>query len=263
MALPRIRPPGGIYLHHYAADLARAPDGEWWVLGDRTQGPSGTGYTLQNRIILSRTFPDAFRDLKVQTLASFFRASQEGMSRLAPTDGEAPLAVLLTPGPFNETYFEHAFLARYLGFPLVEGQDLTVRDDTVYLKTLRGLRRVHAIYRRLDDDFCDPLELRSDSALGVPGLLQAVRAGRVLMANALGSGILETGALLGFLPAIAERLLGEPLKLPAVASWWCGKNPRSNTCSRISTNLSSSRPSRACGWKPYSAISSRAIRAPA
>ncbi|MBX3680310.1 circularly permuted type 2 ATP-grasp protein [Cognatazoarcus halotolerans] len=220
-----IRPPGGIYLHHYAADLARAPDGEWWVLGDRTQGPSGTGYTLQNRIILSRTFPDAFRDLKVQTLASFFRASQEGMSRLAPTDGEAPLAVLLTPGPFNETYFEHAFLARYLGFPLVEGQDLTVRDDTVYLKTLRGLRRVHAIYRRLDDDFCDPLELRSDSALGVPGLLQAVRAGRVLMANALGSGVLETGALLGFLPAIAERLLGEPLKLPAVASWWCGEEP--------------------------------------
>lgn len=221
-----IVPPGGIFLHHHAADLARAPDGRWWVLGDRTQGPSGAGYALQNRIILSRTFPDSFRELQVRTLASFFRASQDTLSRLAPTEGgEAPLAVLLTPGRFNETYFEHAFLSRYLGFPLVEGQDLTVRDDTVFLKTLRGLRRVHTIYRRLDDDFCDPLELRSDSALGVPGLLQAVRAGRVLMANALGSGVLETGALLGFLPAIAERLLGEPLKLPAVASWWCGEPP--------------------------------------
>ena len=171
-------PPGGIFLHHHAADLARAPDGRWWVLGDRTQGPSGAGYALQNRIILSRTFPDSFRELQVRTLASFFRASQDTLSRLAPTEGgEAPLAVLLTPGRFNETYFEHAFLSRYLGFPLVEGRDLTVRDDTVFLKTLRGLRRVHTIYRRLDDDFCDPLELRSDSALGVPGLLQAVRAG--------------------------------------------------------------------------------------
>ncbi len=220
-----IAPPGGIFLHHYAADLARAPDGGWWVLGDRSQGPSGSGYALQNRLILKRTFPDSFGDMHVQPLAAFFRAVQEGLARFAPTDGEAPLTVLLTPGPYNETYFEHTFLSRYLGFPLVEGQDLTVRDDTVYLKTLRGLRRVHAIYRRLDDDFCDPLELRSDSALGVPGLLRAARAGRVLIANALGSGLLETGALLGFLPAISQRLLGEPLKLPSVASWWCGEEP--------------------------------------
>jgi len=127
--------------------------------------------------------------------------------------------------PYNETYFEHAFLARYLGFPLVEGQDLTVRDNTVYLKTLKGLRRVHAILRRLDDDFCDPLELRADSALGVPGLLHAVRAGRVFLGNALGSGVLESGAIFGFLPAISQRLLGEPLKMPSVASWWCGEQP--------------------------------------
>jgi len=220
-----IQPPGGIFLHHYAADLARAADGGWWVLGDRSQGPSGAGYSLQNRLILSRTFPDAFRELEVTPLADYFRAVQEGLARFAPTDGEAPLAVLLTPGPYNETYFEHTFLSRYLGFPLVEGQDLTVRDDTVYLKTLRGLRRVHAIYRRLDDDFCDPLELRSDSALGIPGLLRAARAGRVLIANALGSGLLETSALLGFLPAIARRLLGETLRLPSVASWWCGEEP--------------------------------------
>jgi len=218
-------PPANNFLHLYAVDLGRAPDGRWWVIADRTQGPSGAGYALQNRIIVSRTFPDAFRDLHVRTLADFFRALQDSLARMAPTDGETPLVVLLTPGPYNETYFEHAFLARYLGFPLVEGQDLTVREDTVYLKTLRGLRRVHAILRRVDDDFCDPLELRSDSALGIPGLLGAVRAGRVLMANALGSGVLESGALFGFLPAICRRLLGEPLAMPSVASWWCGEPP--------------------------------------
>ncbi|THF58119.1 circularly permuted type 2 ATP-grasp protein [Pseudothauera rhizosphaerae] len=220
-----VQPPGGIWLHSYAADLARAPDGKWWAIADRTQGPSGAGYALQNRLIVSRTFPDAFRELQVHTLAGFFRSIQDSLARLAPTDGEAPLNVLLTPGPYNETYFEHAFLARYLGFPLVEGQDLTVRDDTVYLKTLRGLRRVHAILRRLDDDFCDPLELRADSALGIPGLLGAIRAGRVLMANQLGSGVLESAALLGFLPPICERLLNEPLKMPSVATWWCGEEP--------------------------------------
>lgn len=218
-------PQNGSYLQIYAVDVTRAPDGNWWAIADRTQGPSGAGYALQNRIILSRTFPDAFRELETQHLAGFFRALQDGLSRFAPTDGEPPLVVLLTPGPYNETYFEHAFLARYLGFPLVEGQDLTVRDNTVYLKTLKGLRRVHAILRRLDDDFCDPLELRSDSALGVPGLLHAVRAGRVFMGNALGSGVLESGAIFGFLPAISQRLLGEPLKMPSVASWWCGEPP--------------------------------------
>lgn len=218
-------PPGKVWLFSYAADLARAPDGRWWVIADRTQGPSGAGYALQNRIIVSRAFPDAFRELHVHPLAGFFRAMQDSLARMAPADGDVPLTVLLTPGPYNETYFEHAFLARYLGFPLVEGQDLTVRDDTVYLKTLRGLRRVHAILRRLDDDFCDPLELRADSALGIPGLLGAIRAGRVLMANAIGSGVLESGAIFGFLPAICERLLGEPLAMPSVASWWCGEPP--------------------------------------
>ena len=133
--------------------------------------------------------------------------------------------MVLTPGSFNETYFEHAYLARQLGFPLVEGHDLTVRDQTVYLKTLSGLKRVHTILRRLDDDFCDPVELRVDSTLGVPGLLAAVRAGKVVVANALGSGVLESAAWLGFLPAIAEQLIGEKLRLPSVASWWCGEPP--------------------------------------
>jgi uncharacterized circularly permuted ATP-grasp superfamily protein len=140
-------------------------------------------------------------------------------------EGENPLAVILTPGPFNETYFEHAYLSRQLGVPLAEGTDLTVRDDTVYLKTLAGLKRVHTILRRLDDDFCDPLELRSDSTLGIPGLIGAVRANRVVMANALGTGVLESAAWLGFLPRIAQRLLGEKLSLPSVATWWCGEKP--------------------------------------
>ena len=133
--------------------------------------------------------------------------------------------VVLTPGPFNETYFEHAYLARQLGLPLVQGQDLTVRADTVYLKTLPGLRRVHAILRRMDDDYCDPLELRPDSALGVPGLLGAVRARRVALANSLGSGLLESAAWQGFLPGAAQRLLGEALRLPSLATWWCGERP--------------------------------------
>ncbi len=220
-----IRPAGGRFLHLYALDLGRAPDGSWWVMADRTQAPSGAGYALQNRLVISRAFPAPFHNLPATNLASFFQAFQNGLATMSPAGDERPLCVLLTPGRFNETYFEHVFLARYLGLPLVEGQDLTVRDDTVYLKTLQGLRRVHAIYRRLDDGFCDPLELRADSVLGIPGLLGAVRAGKVLMANALGSGVLESAALFGFLPEISKKLLGEPLAMPSVASWWCGEKP--------------------------------------
>ncbi|MET0949777.1 MAG: circularly permuted type 2 ATP-grasp protein [Pseudomonas sp.] len=220
-----IAPPDGAFLHLYAVDLARTPDGRWWVTADRTQAPSGAGYALENRTIVSRAFPELYRDLKVQHLAGFFRTLQETLARQAPSDNEVPLVVLLTPGRFNESYFEHLYLARQLGYPLVEGGDLTVRDATVYLKTLSGLRRVHAIMRRLDDDFCDPLELRTDSALGVPGLLEAVRQGRVLVANALGSGVLESPGLLGFLPKINQFLFGEDLILPSIATWWCGEAP--------------------------------------
>ncbi|MBI2276984.1 MAG: circularly permuted type 2 ATP-grasp protein [Dechloromonas sp.] len=221
-----IKPPGGVWLHNYAVDLARAPNGRWWVIADRTQAPSGAGYALENRLIVSRVFPEMFRDLHVQHLADFFRDQLDGLAALAPVDGdEQPHVVLLTPGPYNETYFEHAYLARYLGFPLVEGQDLTVRGDTVYLKTLRGLKRVHVILRRQDDDYCDPLELRGESALGVPGLVNVARAGRVVIANALGSGLLASGALMGFLPAICRSLLGEKLAMPSVATWWCGEKP--------------------------------------
>ncbi|MGO4324494.1 circularly permuted type 2 ATP-grasp protein [Pseudomonas sp. P9_35] len=220
-----IAPPDGSFLHLYAVDLARTPDGRWWVTADRTQAPSGAGYALENRMIVSRAFPELYRDLRVRHLSGFFRTLQETLARQAPSDGESPLVVLLTPGRFNESYFEHLYLARQLGYPLVEGGDLTVRDATVYLKTLSGLRRVHAIMRRLDDDFCDPLELRTDSALGVPGLLEAVRQGRVLVANALGSGVLESPGLLGFLPKINQYLFGEELILPSIATWWCGEPP--------------------------------------
>ena len=218
-----IRPPAGVHLFHYAADLARSPDGHWWVVNDRTQAPSGAGYALENRLVVSRVFPDMFRDLHVQHLASFFSAFRDSLMRWAPRDTSPPSAVVLTPGPYNETYFEHALLARYLGFALVEGNDLTVRDGCVWMKTVEGLRRVHAVVRRQDDNYCDPLELRSDSALGVPGLTDCARRGNVMLANALGSGVVESGGLMGYLPALSERLLGEPLKLPSVATWWLGE----------------------------------------
>ncbi|WAH58258.1 circularly permuted type 2 ATP-grasp protein [Pseudomonas silvicola] len=220
-----LKQPGDMFLHLYAVDLARTPDGRWWVTADRTQAPSGAGYALENRMSVSRAFPELYRDLKVEHLSGYFRTLQDTLRRLAPHGHDSPLIVLLTPGRFNESYFEHLYLARQLGYPLVEGSDLTVRDATVYLKTLSGLRRVHAIMRRLDDDFCDPLELRTDSALGVPGLLEAVRQGRVLVANALGSGVLESPGLLGFLPTINEHLFGEKLILPSIATWWCGEPP--------------------------------------
>jgi len=218
-----LRPVDGNWLHVYGADLARAPDGRWWLLADRTQAPSGAGYALENREILEQVLPEAIDDMAVRRVRGFFGGLRGAL--LGTAGDEEPLAVILTPGPYNETYFEHAYLARQLGMPLVEGHDLTVRGDTVYLKTLGGLRRVHSIFRRLDDDFCDPLELRSDSALGVPGLLGALRAGRVLVANALGTGVLESAAWLGFLPPIAERLIGEKLLLPEVATWWLGEKP--------------------------------------
>ena len=225
-----IRPPGGVHLFNYAADLARSPDGHWWVVNDRTQAPSGAGYALENRLVVSRVFPQMFKELHVQHLAAFFEALRESMMRWAPKDHAdrvfervKPLVVLLTPGPYNETYFEHALLARYLGFPLVEGSDLTVRDGCVWMKTVEGLKRVNGVLRRQDDDYCDPLELRSDSALGIPGLTDCARRGTVLLANALGSGVLESGGLLGYLPKLSEQLLGEPLRLPSVATWWLGE----------------------------------------
>ncbi len=218
-----LKQPGGAYLHFYAADLTRSPDGQWWVVSDRTAIPTGAGYALANRLITSRLLPDPFRDGRVQRLAGFFREVRNSLAQLAPRHTDNPRVVLLTPGPYNETYFEQAYLARYLGYMLVEGQDLTVRDERVYLKTLSGLEPVDVVLRRVDDDFCDPLELRNESMLGVPGLLEALRAGNVAVANTLGSGLLQRPAFLGFLPGLCQHLLGEKLKLPSVATWWCGQ----------------------------------------
>jgi len=223
-----------VALHFYAVDLARAPDGRWWVMADRTQAPSGAGYALENRSIIAPTFPDLLRELKVQPVSPFFRTMHDSLvhwgrlcaahgDKPAPLrEGEMPLIVLLTPGPRSESYYEQAYLARYLGLTLVEGGDLTVRDGVVFIKTLAGLHRVHVIMRRVDDESCDPLELQN-SLLGVAGLTQAAMRGNVVIANSLGSSLLESGALLGFLPALSKRLLGEPLKMPSVATWWCGE----------------------------------------
>jgi uncharacterized circularly permuted ATP-grasp superfamily protein len=213
--------PAHSYLHMLAVDLARSPDGQWWVLADRTQAPSGSGYALENRTIVSDVLPNLFRTSNVLRLAPFFRAQREALTSLSQRNN--PRIVLLTPGPLNETYFEHSYIARYLGFTLVEGADLTVRDRCVYLKTVDGLEQVDVILRRVDDSFCDPLELRSESLLGVPGLVDAIVAGNVKVANALGSGLIETAAVMPFLPGLSRHLLGEKLKLPSVATWWCGQ----------------------------------------
>ncbi len=217
-----ITPRGKTFLHVAAFDLARGPDGNWWVMSQRTQAPSGLGYALENRMIVSRLFPDAFRALKIEKLAASYKVLIASLVAHSPAGIDARV-VLLTPGPYNETYFEHVYMARYLGIALVEGGDLVVRDERVWLKTLKGLEPVDVIVRRLDDDFLDPLELKADSALGIPGLMQAYRSGNVVLANAPGTGFLESAAILGFLPKICKALLGAPLAIPSLASWWCGE----------------------------------------
>jgi uncharacterized circularly permuted ATP-grasp superfamily protein/uncharacterized alpha-E superfamily protein len=213
--------PGGGMLQLYAADLGRGPDGRWWILQDRTQAPSGTGYALENRLALSRAFPDMFRTMNIERLAAFFQGFRAGL--VARSKRVEPRICLLTPGPLNESYFEQTYLARYLGFLLVEGGDLVMREGRVHVRTIAGLKRADVIWRRIDGDFADPLELNASSALGVAGLVQAVRKGSVHVANGLGSGVVEARALMGFLPALGEQLLGEAMILPNVATWWCGQ----------------------------------------
>jgi uncharacterized circularly permuted ATP-grasp superfamily protein/uncharacterized alpha-E superfamily protein len=233
-AVKGFMPPGGQFLQVVGVDLARGPGGHWTVMSHRTEAPSGLGYALENRLIVSSLFGDAFRELRVSRLAPSYSQLIGTLAQLAratirddlPDSGaqqRVARIVLLSPGPFSETYFEQVFLARYLGVTLVEGKDLTVRGDMLYLKTLAGLERVHVVLRRLDDAFCDPVELRADSTIGVPGLLQVMRAGNVIVSNVPGSGFVESPALHGFLPGIAEALLDETLLLPCVPTWWCGE----------------------------------------
>ena len=227
-------------------DIARAPNGTWWVISDRTQAPSGAGYALENRLVSGRTLPAMLDQCRVRPLTDFFEVTIKALLNLAPNRPANPRVVVLSAGPNSETYFEHSFFARQWDFPLVGGGDLTVRDGRVYLKTLAGLNPVDVILRRLDDDFCDPLELRGDSLLGVPGLVQAARAGTVFVANCLGSGLVETPALMAFLPSLCREVLGEELRMPSVATWWCGQDEPRRAGARASRDSwSSSRRSRA------------------
>ena len=208
----------------YAADLVRDADGQFRVLKDCTQAPSGMGYALENRTVMSRLIPSLFRDSHPHRLAPFFRRLRESLVALAPAARrDNPRVVIMTPGPHNETYFEHLYLSNYLDYTLIEGANLTVREGRVWLKSVSGLEPVDVILRRVDGHYCDPLELRPDSLLGVPGLVEVVRRGHVAIANPLGAGILESPGLMAFLPRLAKQLLGQELRLPSVATWWCGQ----------------------------------------
>jgi uncharacterized circularly permuted ATP-grasp superfamily protein/uncharacterized alpha-E superfamily protein len=213
--------PDDCHLHLYAAHLARSPEGFWWVVADRTQAAVGPGYAVENRIVISRMLPHIFHHCQVERLAGFFMKLREQLGSLA-SRSVSPHIVLLSPGPNSATYFEDSYLSRYLGYSLVEGEDLTVRDSRVFLKTLGGLVGVDAVLRRVMDGDCDPLELENRSNVGVPGLVHATRAGQVVVANALGSGLVEAPGLMAFLPEICQHLLGEELQIPSVRTWWCG-----------------------------------------
>lgn len=221
-AYQREQLPNDCFLNFYAADLARSPNGKWWVLSDRTEAASGIGFALENRILTSRMFPDLFQQYHVERLAPFFMKVQETLLSLAPQGQENPRVVLLSHGTTSPNYFEDAYLARYLGYTLVEGGDLAVRKNQVMLKTLGGLLPVDVIFRRQNSSDCDSLELNGASSLGVAGLTQAARSGAVGIANTLGSGLLESTAFMAFMPRLSLSLLGEDLKMPGVASWWCG-----------------------------------------
>jgi len=219
----KIKLPGQHQLTMYSGDLSRGPDGKVWVIKDRAQAPSGMGYALENRSAMSRIIPELFQQHHVAKLGGFFNSMMQALMQIAPQGKEHPRIVLLSPGPRNETYFEHAFLASYLGLTLVQGEDLIMRDSAVWIKTVEGLEKVDIILRRVDDTFCDPLELREDSQLGVPGLLQAVRKGNVAVANPLGSSILENTGLMAFLHGAFNYFLSEDPIIPMIATWWCGQ----------------------------------------
>ena len=217
-----IKMPGEHQLILHSVDMVRGTDGQMCVVADRTQAPSGAGYALENRTVMSRVLPSLFRDSHVHRLSMFFQTLRLKLAALCPSKDDIPHVVVLTPGAYSETYFEHTLLANYLGYPLVQGGDLTVRGGFVWMKSLDGLKRVDVILRRVDDYYCDGVELRSDSRLGVPGLLEVVRSGHVVVTNPLGSGVLENPALLKYLPTIGKFFLGREPKMGSVRSYWCG-----------------------------------------
>ena len=216
-----VTPPGGRWLRLYAVDIGRGPDGDWWVLGDRTQAPSGGGYALENRLVVSQAFSDLYSQLNVQRLAPFFRSLGAGLKSAGQR--AEPRIAILSPGPLSLTYSEQAYLARYLGFLLVEGDDLVMREGRVFVRTIAGLKRCDVIWRHIDADWCDPLELNASSRIGVPGMIEAIREGGVAVENMPGTGFIESRAMLAFLPALARGLLGQDLLMPNTATWWCGQ----------------------------------------
>lgn len=220
-ALVDVAPRGGHHLHFLAFEIGRGPDGTWWVLGDRAQAPSGAGFALENRVAVARVFSDLYAEAHVHRLAGFFRTFRDALLGLR-ADPDSRVGIL-TPGPLNETYYEHAYIARYLGFMLLQGEDLTVVDGALMVRTVAGLKPISVLWRRLDGAYADPLELEGASRLGTPGFVSALRHGSATVVNGLGSGVLETRAFLAFMPRIAKALLGEDLILPNIATWWCGQ----------------------------------------
>ncbi|MCK0145801.1 circularly permuted type 2 ATP-grasp protein [Arenibacter sp. F26102] len=215
--------PGEQQLIQYSADLARGPNGKMWVLHDRTDAPSGAGYTFENRVAMTRVFPEMIRENQIRKINTYYQTLKKTITNLAWQNKEEPRVVFLSPGSENEAYFEHAYLSSLMGFTLVSGADLTVSDGYVWLKTIKGLKKVDVIVRRVDDVFCDPLEFKMNSQLGVVGLMESIRQNKVMVINPLGSRILENPGLMAFLPKLCKHILGEDLILPSVATWWCGQ----------------------------------------
>lgn len=229
-------PPGGHHLHVFAADIGRGPDGEWRVLADHTRTPTGAGYALENRLAMARVLPGLQGRINVQRLAPFFAELRAGIA--AACRRSDPRLALFTPGRFNPSYAEQAHLARYLGMLLVEGEDLSVHDDKVYLRTIEGAKRIDALWRRVDPRLLDPLAFDSRSRIGVAGLIDAMAAGNVVIANAPGAGVMESPAFAAFLPRLSVRMTGEDLRMPNIATWWCGQDgPRAQVIERFDRML--------------------------
>ncbi|MBZ0251764.1 MAG: circularly permuted type 2 ATP-grasp protein [Candidatus Methylomirabilis sp.] len=216
-----LSPPKGVWIHVTGTDLVRDRDGEYYVLEDNLRCPSGVSYVLENRQVLKRTFPGVFQASRVRPVDDYPSKLLETLVSIAPAGASAPNVVLLTPGQYNSAYFEHAFLAQQMGVELVEGRDLCVTDGAVHMRTTKGFKRVDVIYRRIDDDFLDPLAFRPESMLGVPGLLEAYKRGRVSLANAPGAGVADDKAVYAYVPRIIRYYLGEEAILKNVPTYLC------------------------------------------
>ncbi len=215
------RPPRGIWCHISGTDLVRGGDGVYYVLEDNLRCPSGVSYVLENREVLKRTFPRIFEDLKIRPVDDYPYRLRDMLQYMAPEGMHSPTVALLTPGIYNSAYFEHSYLAQQMGIELVEGGDLVVSDGYVYMKTTKGLQKVDVIYRRIDDDFIDPLAFREDSLLGVPGIMEVYKSGRIALVNAIGTGIADDKIIYAYVPKIIKYYTGEDPILPNVPTYVC------------------------------------------